>query len=220
MQFNKIIVLFLLLNYSLFLAAQTDTVNTPEQFVFPEFSLGIIRMANGDKVPLKLNYNLVTEKMVFMQKNQIFDLLTKSAVDTIYISNRRFIPFGKVFYEFLSGGPATLFIEHKGIVKKPARPAAYGGTTEVASSTYINNLKIGNQVFRMDTKGEIIIRNESVFWVREDNQMFPVSSSGQMLKVLQDKLYEMKVYIRSHKVDFADPDQVKGMVNYYNRLPR
>jgi hypothetical protein len=171
-------------------------------------------------VPLNLNYNLVTEKMVFMQKNQIFDLLTKSAVDTIYINNRRFVPFGKVFYEFLSGGPATLFIEHKGVVKKPARPAAYGGTTEVASSTYINNLRIGNQVFRMDTKGEIIIIQESVFWVRKDNLMFPVSSSGQMLKVLHDKRYEMKAYIRSRKVDFIDPGQVKGMINYYNGLPR
>jgi hypothetical protein len=220
MKVKKIIVSIMLLSFPLLLDAQLDTVKNPAQYVFPEFSIGIIRMTSGEKVVLNLNYNIVTGKMVFIQENKEFDIVNQSGIDTVYINSRRFVPVGKVFYELLAQGPVTLFIEHRGEVKKPSRPAAYGGTTELASTTYINNLKIGNQVFRMDTKGEIIIKDESVFWVRKDNQMFPVSNSGQMLKVLNENHYEMKAYIRSHKVDFTDPDQVTGSINYYNGLPR
>ncbi len=106
---------------------QADTVRNPEQFLFPEFYVGVAKMLNGEKVVLNLNYNIITEKMVFMQKNQIFDIVNQETIDTVYIEGRRFIPRGKVFNEVLADGKATFFVQHKGSVRKPSRPAAYGG---------------------------------------------------------------------------------------------
>jgi hypothetical protein len=220
MPVKNILVTIIFLILPQLLCAQVDTVKNPAQYVFPDFSVGIVRMTSGEKVVLNLNYNIVTEKMVFIQKSHIYDIINQSTIDTVYINNRRFVPVEKAFYEILVQGPATLFIEHKGAVTKPARPAAYGGTTELASTTYINNLKVGNQVFRMDNKRAVIIKQESIFWVRKDDQMLPVSSSAQMLRALTDKRNEMKAYIRSVRVDFTDPDQVEEAISYYNGLPR
>lgn len=131
-------------------------------------------MKNSEKAVLRLNFNIVTEKMVFMQKGMIYDILNIESIDTIYINERRFVPEGKVFYEVLVKGPVSLYLQNAGRVKSPSRPAAYGGTSELSSSTYINNMKLGNQVFRMESKPEIKVLYDPVLWIRKDNEFTAV----------------------------------------------
>lgn len=213
--------LFLLLTFtSSQIRSQIDTVKTIDQFLLPEFSVGIVRMKSGEKVVLDLNYNIVTETMVFKQKGRIYDIVNQASIDTVYVSNRKFIPQGKLFYEVLATGPADLFVQHKGSVIKPSRPAAYGGTSETSSSTYIDNLRMGTQVFRMDTHQEVKIKYDPICLIRKNNEMYLANSSGQLLKILGDKRSQVKEFLKTNKVDFSDPQQVLPVISYYNALPR
>jgi hypothetical protein len=200
------------------LPAQTDTLKYPDQFLFPEFSVGIARTKNGEKTVLNLNYNIVTEKMVFMQNKQIYDITSQSIIDTVYIEGRKFIPHGKVFYEMAVNGEAAFFIQHKGTIEQPGRPAAYGGTSQVSSSTYINNLKLGNDVYRMDHKREVIIKPASLLWIRIDYNYYAVTGKKSLLKIFADKKSEVKSFMNKSKFDFEDPEQVKNLVIHYNDL--
>jgi hypothetical protein len=175
-------------------------------------------MKSSEKVVLKLNYNVVTEKMVFIQKGKIFDIVNYEAIDTIYIEERKFIPHGKVFYEVLVNAPVSLFIQNKGTVKQPSRPAAYGGTSDVSSSTYISNLKLGNDVYRMNRKAEIKIFPASVIWIRKNNEMVAVSQKNQVMKILSDKKSEVREYINNYRTDFENPDYMKSLITFYNSL--
>jgi hypothetical protein len=199
--------------------SQQDTVSNPDQFLFPEFSVGVAKTKNGEKAVLSLNYNIVTEKMVFMQGKQIFDIVNQSIIDTVFIEGRKFIPFGKVFYEIAVGGNASFFIQHKGAVKKPPRPAAYGGTSEVSSSTYINNLKMGSNVYRMDQNTEIIIEPGSLYWIRKNYEMYLVTNKKSLLEIFADRKREVKEFMSKPKFDTENPEQLKDLVNYYNGLP-
>jgi len=212
--------IFLLLNISFSLQAQIDTVNNPDQFVFPDFSVGVVKMKNGEKVILSLNYDIVNGKMVFMQKNKKYDIVNTAAIDTVYIQEVKFVPVGKVFYQVLVSAPTTLFYQHAGSVKKPSRPAAYGGTSEVSSSTYINNLRLGNDVYRMEKNKEIIIEQKPVLWIRKDNTMYYVTEKKHLLTALPDKKNELKHYIRQNQVKFDNPYQMTDLIRYYNSLSR
>jgi hypothetical protein len=213
-----LIVTFLLLNNSYKLFAQSDTIYIPEQFMFPEFSPGVVKMKNGEKIVLNLNYNIVTGKMVFKQKRQIFDMINYGSVDTVFINKRKFVPSGKVFYEVLVNGPVSLFIQHKGDVRTPPRPAAYGGTSEVSSTTYISNIRLGNDVFRMKNNERIVIEPKPVLWIRKDNNMHSVINERQILKIFSDKKQELKEYIRRNHLNAGNPDHMINLVNYYNGL--
>lgn len=209
-----------LLTISLNIRAQLDTVSNPAQFVFPEFSVGVVKMKTGDKVVLNLNYNVLTEKMVFKQKNNIYDIVNTGAIDTIYIQKIKFVPMGKVFYEVLVTGPASLFYQHAGDLKKPPRPAAYGGTSEVSSSTYINNLPLGNDVYRMEKNKEVVITDKSVIWIRKNNSMYPVIDKKHLFNALPDKKKELNQYIRNNQVNIDNPYQMTDLIEYYNSLLR
>jgi hypothetical protein len=212
------VLLELCLIFSIRIIAQTDSVKNPEQFLFPKFSIGKVSLKDGRDLDLILNYNIVTEKMVFLQRGQLFDMINYEAVDTIYILQRRFIPFGKVFYEVALNGPVSLFIQHKGDIQSPARPAAYGGTSQVSSSTYYNYITLGNDAFRMSSKPEIIITAESINWIRKNNTMYNIVSNKQLLKILFDRKSAIRQYIRANLLNTKNSDDLLKVINYYNTL--
>jgi hypothetical protein len=197
--------------------SQDAALSNPEQFLFPDFSVGIVKLKDGKRVPLKLNYNVVTEKMVFIQNNQLYDMTDYDKVDTIYISSHRFIPRGKSFPEVLVNDSISLYVQHKGIVQPPPRPAAYGGTSQVSSSTYINNLSLGNDVYRYTQKPEIIIvKPDPSFIIRIDNTYHNFISEKQLLKIFSNKRPEIRKFIHENKLDVGKQEDVIKIIDYCN----
>lgn len=209
-----------LLNFSFHLIAQTDSLQNPTQFLFPEFSRSTVKMKVDKDLTIMLNYNIVTEKMVFFQKGQLFDMINYETVDTIYMQNRKFIPYGKVFYEVLVIAPVSLFIQHKGEVQTPGRPAAYDGTSQVSSSTYINWSQIGtgSNVYRMRSKPDIIINDKSLYWVRKNNTMFSFLNEKQLLKIFPERKNEIRQYIKKNLLNTENSDDLIRVINYCNSL--
>jgi hypothetical protein len=219
MKITKFIIVVILISaISYGLKAQVDTVSNPEQFIFPEFYVGVVKTLNGEKVVLNLNYNIVTEKMVFMQNNQIFDITSQSVIDTVFIEGRKFIPRGKVFCEVLADGKATFLVQHKGTARAPSKQVGYGGTSDVASTSYVSNIKLGNDRFRMEKPKEIIIEPGSLYWIRKDDNMNLVNSRSSLLKNFSDKKPEVKKFLGRSKLDAGNPDQINNLVKYYNSL--
>lgn len=211
------IVLFLFLSV-LKTEAQTEQVLNTQLFVFPDFSVGVVRMKNNEKINLALNYNLVSQKMVFQQKNQIFDMVNYDKVDTVYIHERKFVPFETVFCEVLVNGPVTLLIQHRGRIKQPPKPAAYGGTSEVSSSKYISNLQMGSQVYRMKTDAPVVVELDPAFWIRKDNQVYPVFNKKGLEKIFSDRMTEIKEFISRRRIDTRNPVHLISVVNYYTEI--
>jgi hypothetical protein len=200
------------------LSAQSDTLFPSDQFLFAEFSPGVVRMKNGEKIVLNLNYNIVTEKMVFRQKEQIFDMINYGAVDTVYIHQRKFIPSGKIFYELLISSPVTLFLQNKGTVKQPPRPAAYGGTSDVSSSDYINNIQLGNDRFRMANELKVSVYYAPILWVRKDDFMNAVVNKKQLAEIFEDREKEIREFIKTNRIEFGNRDHIMTLVNYYLKI--
>lgn len=192
----------------------------PEQFLFSEFSVGVVNMKDNENVILNLNYNIVTEKMVFMQNGQIFDIVNYGAIDTVYIKGAQFIPEGKIFYEVVVNDKTSFFIQHKGSVKNPSKPAAYGGTSEVSSSTYITNLRVGGDVYRKDHKAEVVIYDTPIYRISRGDEMHIVTSRKALLKFFNDKRSDVREYMNKSDFDPEDPGKIRELVEYYNSLSR
>ena len=215
---KKIVLCILAAVISLSGLAQPDSIKNPEQFMFPDFPIGVVKLKTGEKIPLKLNYNVAREKMVFLQNSQVFDLTEYESVDTIYIQKRRFVPVNRVFYETLVNGPVSLFIQHRAAIIQPSRPAAYGGTSQVSSSTYINNMRLGGETFRMRNKQEITVEPDPAIWIRKTNEMHAIANKKALLKVFPEKKSEISEYIRQNHLNVEYPDDMIRLIRYINTL--
>jgi hypothetical protein len=200
--------------------SQVQEFNGLPQFLFPEFSASRIKMKAGKDLNLILNYNLITEKMVFFQKEQVYDMLNQINVDTIFISGNRFIPYESIFYEVYPGVPYSFFIQHRGRILSPPKPAAYGGTSELSSSTYMSRIELGSQVYNAKLEGDLRVKYDPVYWARINNQMISFTSEKQYLKLFPGKEEVLKQFIKKNRLKFEKQDNLLKLWNYTNQVSK
>jgi len=212
-------IIFLMIFISGNTVSQTVTRHDPDQFLFPGFSTCKVAMKVGEDLTLMMNYNIVTEKMVFLQNGEVYEVVDYRNVDTIYLNQMKFVPAGDVFYRVAIEFPETLYIQYRGKIPPPEKPAAYGGTSKVSSSTVINTL-VGEpgEAFIMDTNNDLIVERENRYWMDIDGEMSDFENSRQFLRILPEHSSEMRSYIKNIKPDFESDDDVINLVNHYNTL--
>ena len=89
------------------LSGQAEPMEAHPQFLFKDFNDSKILLKSGKIQNSKLNYNTITETMVFISDNDIYDLTNPGIVDTVYILTASLFRQAKLF-EFLKGGDLTL----------------------------------------------------------------------------------------------------------------
>jgi hypothetical protein len=198
--------------------SQTEAYKDLPQYLYPDFAQSKVKMKAGKDLSLMLNYNLITERMVFFQKDKPYDMLNQSSVDTIYLNGSKFIPYEKVFLEVFPGSNVTFFIEHRGKIQEPGKPAAYGGTSQVSSSTYYNRIEMSGQIFNMKLLNDITVRYDPLYWVRVNNNMASFAGEKQLLKIFPGKEDAIKQFIRKNKLKFDKTEDVLKIWEFCNGL--
>ena len=127
---NEGIAIFLLiiLSFTSPVTAQTNSDGSSPQFLYPDFTKSTVRMKNGQSQNTILNYNTVSEKMVYQKDDKLYDMVNTEMIDTVFLQDSKFVPVGKGFYEVLLVAPVALFVQYKGEIAPPGTPAGYGGT--------------------------------------------------------------------------------------------
>lgn len=215
---RKVILTIIFSGLVLKINAQTEQIENPTQFLFPQFSNSILKMKGSKDITSMLNYNIVSGKMVFIRNGQVFDLTNPETVDTIFINNKLFVPKGKVFYEVLLKGTIVLYIQHKGNIVDPGMPAAYGGTSQVSSSNYVSRMEMGTSVYNMKLPDNFIVKSEQVYWISLSNNDYSFVNERQFIKIFNGKESEIKKYIKANRTKFENPADIINLVNYCSEL--
>ncbi len=203
----QMIIAFLMM-YALPAFSQIENYQNLPQYINPDFVVSRVKMKAGKDMNILLNYNIVTERMVFFQKEQVYDLLNPGSVDTIYMDGCRFIPYEKAFFEVFPGTNMTFFIQHRGRVLPAAKPAAYGGTSEVSSSTYMTRIDLGSGVYNMKLNDELRIKPDPQYWVKVGDNMQSFINEKTLLKIFPGKEEIIRQFIKKNRIKFEKRDDL------------
>lgn len=209
-------ILILFLAFAIPLNSQTGPQEYP-QFLFPDFSMGTMKMKNGKTKDFLLNYNIVTEKMVYRQGENFYDMITID-VDTIFVKQRRFIPSGKFFYELLLDSSVALFIQNKGKLVPRGAPAAYGGTSQVSSSTYLSSVNLSGAQVNLKLPDFYIVQPESVFWIRIKSDMLSFLNKKQFMEIFAGHEQELNKFIKGNRIKFDNISDMIKLARFTNKL--
>jgi hypothetical protein len=197
--------------------SQTNSLSNLQQYLYPDFSMSVVKLKTGTTVTALMNYNTVTEKMTFLRNGTLMNLDKPETVDTVFMQNKKFVYFEDVFYEVIVDGPVSLFIQHKGILSTAGKPAAYGASSQTASSTSISKL-YSDKAYNLKLPDDMKVTPSPVFWVRKDNVMNKVQSERQFLKILPSKEAEIKTFIKQNSVNIKEQNGLTKLVTYCNDL--
>ncbi len=198
------------------LNAQSDSLVNLPNLLLPRFTNSLVKMKSGEKRRAVLNYNLIDQEMVFMQRGQFYVLDDPQLIDTVYMANRTFVPFEKGFYELAVTGPATLFIQHKAYAESLGVPTAFGARSQTTSYNYVKMIFGGNGAINLKFPDEFTIADDTEYWIRKEDVMVGFKSQRQFLKIFPEKKKEIDKYISENQVDFKNEQSIISLVQYCN----
>ncbi|MFO7620397.1 MAG: hypothetical protein R6W81_03915 [Bacteroidales bacterium] len=213
-----ILVILILSDLTGFVTAQTGQEDASPQFLYPDYSESVVRLKNGQERTLSLNYNMVTENMVYEQDGKLYDLIGLETIDTIFIRGYSFVPFGKVFHEVVLTGPVTLFIQHQGALIPPGKPAGYGGTSQTSSITSYSGINTAGGFYNLKLPSDYKVNVNPTYWVRMDYQMHSFINKRQFLKIFPEHSGELKQFIKKNRIRFDNREHIVRIINYCNEF--
>jgi hypothetical protein len=216
--FVLILASIIVYSFPVFVSGQVASDGSMPQYLFSQFVSGTIRMKNSQGQTQVMNYNTITEKMVFLKGEKYYDLTNPDMVDTITLEGRKFVPAGKSFYEVLYVGKASLYIRHYSSLLPPGKPVGYGGTSQVAATDYLSTVNLEGMQWNLKLPVDYTVVPRPVYWVRKGFDWFDFTTEKQFLKLFPDKAGVLKEYIKTEKIKFDKPESLTKLMDYFNSL--
>lgn len=208
-----VVLLFTLILFSSFCQSQGVELS---HYVFPDFTNGSVLMKSGQQHQALLNYNALSEEMIFVDKGTKLAISKeeKEKVDTVYIKGRKFFVLDGRFLELIYRSGYELYAEHRCDVKYPGKPAGYGGTSETSSISTYSGVYSGGILYELRLPDDFSIKPYLIYWLMKDGKINKIVNLKQLNKVFGDRKDQIKEYVSSNKTDYNDMESMVGLIRY------
>lgn len=185
-------------------------------YLFPLFTEGTVLMKDGKVNTLPLNFNSLTEEMVFKGSSKVLAIGKGEIelVDTVYIKHRKFVVLDNKFVELLYKQGCELYAEHKCGVVAPGKPGPFGTTSQTSSTTVMSGLYAGGSVYALSLPEGYSTRPYIYYWIKKNGELTKFVNLRQLQKFYQDKKNLYKTYDKEHEVKFNDQESIANLVKY------
>ncbi len=185
-------------------------------YMLPEFVMGTVLLKTGVDYEVMLNYNSLTEEMIFISdgKKLALDNKTLEKIDTVFIQEQKFIGHNNIFLELLFTSDYALFAEHKCRIKYPGRPVGYGGTSQTAAVTSYSQIQADGLLYELSLPDDYEVNPYTYYWLKKDGEMHQVLNIRQLRRLFSDKRDVYNAYVRENRVQFDNPESITQLVKH------
>lgn len=185
-------------------------------YVFPEFTDGIVLKKNGIQQSALLNYNSLTEEMVFEDQGLKLAIIEDEIIqiDTVFIKDREFIVLNRKFVEYLDLVNCDLYIEYRCRVKDPSKPSAYGGTSEISSRESLSRYISRGTLYEINLPGNLVAEPYFYYWLNKNDKIGKFVNLRQLRKLYKGSEDIFKKYVRDNDVRYSDKQSIIRLINY------
>jgi len=201
----------------IFISSFTQTKDVEiSHYLFPEFTQGAILMNDGMKYEALLNYNSLTEEMIFEDKG-IKMAIAKTdlwLVDTVFIKDRKFIALNSKFVEILSQSKWDLYAEHKCKLKDLGKPIGYGSTSKTTAIESYSSFYSGGDLYNLKLPDIYEIEPNTYYWLKKNGEENRFTSMSELRKFYKDKKDLFKAYVKKHDIKYDNQESITQLIEY------
>lgn len=185
-------------------------------YLFPEFTQGVILLRSGEKYNTLLNYNSLTEEMIFEKKGKKLAIAMNEIpkVDTIFIKDRKFVTLFNKFVEFVYSSEWELYAEYKCKIEEPGKPVGYGGTSHTSATTSISRLTNDGVVYELKLPDEYKTNPYTIYWLKKNGELNSFINIRQLKILYKDKKDLVKEYLKTNPVKYHDQESIIELIKY------
>lgn len=177
--------------------------------LFEEYLNGTVLMKNRAKTSVKLNYDTANKKMMYLQDGNEMILLNNNQVDTIYISDKKFIPLPAMYLEVVQTPKGEIFIDWTLKNKYRGNRGAYGQITQNKVET-INTAHWTNEEYKIQSAEVFELENANQYWFYVNDKFAKCKTEKDLFKLFPKEKEEISTLINNEKLNFKNPvDAIK-----------
>ena len=198
--------------------AQADkNVKQLTQYLFPGFTEGRVLQKSGTVTKTQLNYNTLTQEMVFKQDDAFLALDKINEIDTVFLNNEKFIPGDNMFYKVGVKAPVALLIQYTSDIIPPGNETGYGKSqSQATATTNIADLKSGGRAYALSLPDEYSFKNKTAYFLKKDEKYINVSNVKDVKKVFTGKEDLIDDYAKKNKISFKKEEDVITLIEFCN----
>lgn len=213
-RFNQSLMVSILLILCTLTGSSQTNLKPITHYLFSEFNKGIVLMKNGTKNEALLNYNSLTEEMIFDNRGMKLALGQVDLIDTVSILNRKFIPYENSFLELVDHSKYALFVKHKCKIVDPGKPAGYGTTSQTSAITTYSKFFTNGRVYDMSLPEGVATQSSIEYFLLKDGVLEKFISIRQLEKLFPLQKSQMKVYLKKNDVSYEDQGSIITLLHY------
>ena len=161
-----------------------------------------------------LNYNSLTEEMIFSNNGKKLAISHLEQIDTVYIKNRTFFPLQNKFVELIYRNKFELYAIHKCNLVDPGKPAAYGGTSQTSATTTYSSYYASGQAYELQMPEGTETKAYTEYWLKRDGKLTIFVSLRQLSKIFSAKSDLFKKFVKEKKVDYDDQESIVQLIKF------
>jgi hypothetical protein len=185
-------------------------------YVLPQFTGGDILMKNGQKIKAWLNYNSLSEQMIFDENGKKLAITENQLklIDTIYINNRKFCRTDNTFLELLFQSESNLYAEFKCRLEAPSNASGYGGDSQTGTSTSFSSIEDRGIQYQLSLPDGYKAKPYTIYWLKRNGKMTSFKNINQLMKLFSDKKQLFKSYKKNHELDYNNQASIIKLIKY------
>jgi hypothetical protein len=217
-----LIILITIHFYAIAQSAQTIKVNAGDDIAaaispngiyrFPAFTVGTIVLKNGNQGTQLLNYNLLSEQIMYIDKNgDTLAIGIPDQVKKITIQDTGFYYCNNACVEEIANASAVSLVEERKIFIDYQKKGAFGNSDGVGTGTEsLTILQAAGASYHLSVNQDAVIKKwVSYFLLTSDGQQLPATKSN-FISVFVKNRDSIQTWLINNKVNFnKEQDLVK-----------
>lgn len=190
---------------------------TITHYVFNNFMPGVVKKKSNQEVHRLLNYNTLTEEMVFIDDTQKFAMTSLEQIDTVYVGGKTFVPVNNMFYEKLTNTPVALYVRRKTNVLKEGKDIGYGAKSESGAISSVGYLVGWSSVYQLTLPQGYKLVEHSIYFIHKDGMFIQLNSVKKAQSAFPAKANAIKNFVAQNNIQFNNAEHMAKLVEFCNQ---
>lgn len=176
-------------------------------YALDSFYTGRVLLKNGTSSPQTLNYNTLTNEMIFVSAGRYMAIANPQEVDTVFIAQHQFVPIAGKFCEWLGGVQPALFKEYTCSVKEPEAQAGFG-KTNVSAASALNTLVHSGGAYNLSLPLDFDLVPGVMYYLRSKGKMYKLTNAKQVAKTIAAKKDAVEAWLKTGPSKFSTEEEM------------
>jgi hypothetical protein len=151
---------------------------------------------------------------MYLQNGQEMILLNNTQVDTIYISNRKFVPYNRGYVEIVKTKNNNIILINWNLKQKyRGNKGAYGQVTQNKVET-LNTFYWTHDEYQNQSTEIVDLVNTNEYWFRVENEEKKCKNVKDLIRIFPEYKNNVLQYIKKNKIEFNNPSDAITLIDF------